>query len=232
VSGCSTHGGLLGGYVLGSLEPAEMDEMRRHVADCPDCGPEARELASLPSLLDRIEPSDVPPPTLSPGVEEAVLDRFARERRRAPKPRRRRLTVPRLAALGAAVAAAVVLAVVLIGGEEATSPAYATASLEPVAPSSSAEGKAYVSEVPAGTRVRLRAGGLRDGRMYELWCVREDGRWVSGGTFRVDRRGRARVSLTSAARPGDYEVMLVTRRSERKREGERGEHVLRGRVEY
>ena len=120
MSGCASHGGLLGGYVLGSLDPAEMDEMRGHVSECPHCGPEARALASLPGLLDRIEPSDVPPPTLSPGVEEAVLDRFARERRRAPKRRRGLLTVPRLAALGAAMAAAVVLAVVLIGGDEAT----------------------------------------------------------------------------------------------------------------
>ena len=35
---CPTHGALLGGYILGSLEPAEMEEMRRHVAECPYCG--------------------------------------------------------------------------------------------------------------------------------------------------------------------------------------------------
>ena len=57
---------LLGGYVLGSLEPAEMDEMRAHVATCPHCGPESKALAALPPLLDQIEPADVPPPTLAP----------------------------------------------------------------------------------------------------------------------------------------------------------------------
>jgi hypothetical protein len=31
VSACTTHADLLGGYVLASLEPAEMEEMRRHV---------------------------------------------------------------------------------------------------------------------------------------------------------------------------------------------------------
>jgi len=77
VNACPTHGALLGGYVLGSLEPAEMDEMRLHVADCPYCGPESRALGALPALLDTIEPADVPPPALSPSVEEAVLDRFA-----------------------------------------------------------------------------------------------------------------------------------------------------------
>ena len=81
MSGCPTHGQLVGGYALGALEPDEMEEMRRHVAVCPHCGPEIDRLAALPGLLDRIAPADVPPPSLSPQVEEAVLDRFERERR-------------------------------------------------------------------------------------------------------------------------------------------------------
>jgi anti-sigma-K factor RskA len=229
VSGCTAYGGLLGGYVLGSLEPAEMEQMRRHVAECPDCGPEARALASLPGLLDRIEPTDVPPPTLSSAVEEAVLDRFARERRRRPQPRRRRFTLPRLAALGAAVAAATVLAVILIGGGEEASRAYAWARLAPVAGETKAAGTAYVAEVPAGTRVSLRARGLPDGRMYELWCVREDGSWVSGGTFRSGRDGRAEAVLTAAVRPGDYHVVVVTRHEQ---EQERGAELMRGPLTY
>ena len=60
MTACPTHGALLGGFVLGSLEPAEMEEMRRHVADCPYCGPEARALGVLPSLLDSITTSNRP----------------------------------------------------------------------------------------------------------------------------------------------------------------------------
>jgi anti-sigma-K factor RskA len=223
VSGCATHGGLLGGYVLGSLEPAEMDEMRRHVAECPHCGPEARALASLPTLLDSIEPSDVPPPTLSPEVEDAVLDRFVRERR-SERPRRRRLTLPRLATAAAGLAAAIVLAVVLLGGDDEGSRAYATANLEPVADSRAAA-DAWVSEVPAGTRVRLNAWGLREGRMYELWCVREDGHWVSGGTFRAGSDGDAEAMLTAAVSPGDYHVVVVTRHGSKR-------PMMRGPLEY
>jgi anti-sigma-K factor RskA len=219
---CSTHGGLLGGYVLGSLEPAEMDDMRRHVAECPQCGPEARALASLPELLDRIEPADVPPPTLSPNVEEAVLDRFVRERRTQRRPRRR--LVPRLAAVAAALAAAVVLAVVLVGDGDEGSRAYATASLEPVAQARAA-GEAWVSEVPAGTRVRLDAWGLRGGRMYELWCIREDGHWVSGGSFQAGGDGRAEAMLTAAVRPGDYHVMVVSPHGSK-------DALMRGPLEY
>ena len=81
VSGCPTHGALLGGYVLGALEPPEMEAMRLHLESCPQCAREERKLAGLPALLDTIEPGDVPPPQLSPELEELVLDRFVRERR-------------------------------------------------------------------------------------------------------------------------------------------------------
>jgi anti-sigma-K factor RskA len=235
VSGCTTHGELLGGYVLGSLDPAEMEEMRAHVAGCPLCGPEARELAGLPALLDHIEPADVPPPALSPTVEEAVLDRFARERgrrRRARRARRWALTPARIAALAAACA---VVALALVwGGDEDDGSAYASAKLAPLARGSSASATAWVAEVPAGTRVRLRARGLptRTGTMYELWCVREDGHWVSGGTFRVGGDGRAEAELTAAVRPGDYHLMVVTRHARGAAQAERGPALLRGRLRY
>jgi hypothetical protein len=230
VSACPTHGALLGGYVLESLEPAEMEEMRRHVAECPYCGPEARALKTLPTLLDSIEPADVPPPSLPSTVEEAVLDRFARERRGARRPRRLRPTLPRLAALGAACAAAVVLALVLLGGDDEDSRAYASAKLAPVVANSAATATAWADDVPAGTRVRLRARGLpaKQGGMYELWCVRSDGRWVSGGTFRAAGDGRAEAVLTAAVRPGDYHVMVVTRHEG----GKRGPALLRGELRY
>jgi anti-sigma-K factor RskA len=229
MSVCPTHGALVGGYVLGSLEPAEMEEMRAHVAGCPHCGPEARALAPLPGLLDRIEPADVPPPSLSPTVEEAVLDRFARERgRQRQTRRRRRFALPRLAALGATCAAIAVVALLLLGEDERDSHAYASAKLAPLAAGSHARATAWAEDVPAGTRVRLRARGLPAKRTYELWCVRADGRWVSGGSFRAASDGRADAVLTAAVRPGDYHVMVVTRHND----GEHGPSLLRGRLRY
>jgi Anti-sigma-K factor rskA, C-terminal/Putative zinc-finger len=233
VNACPTHGALLGGYVLGSLEPAEMDEMRLHVADCPYCGPESRALGVLPALLDTIEPADVPPPALSPSVEEEVLDRFARERRR-DKPRRRGLPwlrAPRLAALGAACVAAVVIAFVVTDNED-SSHAYASAKLAPVGTVRTASAVAWADDIPAGTRVRLRARGLpATGRaMYELWCIRADGHWVSGGTFRAAGDGRADAVLTAAVRPGDYHVMVVTRHTGK--ESQHGPALLRGDLHY
>lgn len=235
MSGCPTHGPLLGGYVLGALEPAEMEEMRRHMAGCPHCGPEAERLAALPGLLDRIVPADVPPPSLPPQVEEAVLDRFARERREAAaRPRRRLRLGRRPAALAAAGLAALALALVLLlplGGEEGE-PAYASVRLGGLAAAPDAAATAQLAEVRAGTRIRLRTRGLRSDAEYEVWCIRGDGRWVSGGTFWADPDGRTDAELTAAVRPGDYHTMVVTRRPEAAGESARGPAVLRGALRY
>ena len=227
MSDCPTHGSLVGGYVLGALDPAEMAEMRRHVADCPHCGPESDRLAALPGLLDRIEPADVPPPVLPPQVEEAVLDLFARER--GARERRRRTLGARRRWVGYAAAglAAVALALALllpVGDEEGES-VYASVSLKGVR---EAAARAELTNVPAGTRIRLEARGLR-GAEYEVWCIRADGRWISGGTFRANSDGWAAAELTAAVRPGEYHRMVVTRA---RVEGDRGATVLRGQLRY
>jgi anti-sigma-K factor RskA len=239
VSGCSAYGGQIGGYVLRALDPGEMTEMERHLAGCAQCAQEVREVAGVPALLASIDPTDVPPPALSPAVEEAVLDRFVQERGRRRRARRRRLrlpapTLPRLAALAAACAAAVVLALVLVSGDDDSGRAYASARLAPLDSGSRAAATAWADDVPAGTRVRLVARGLPvgGGATYELWCVRADGRWVSGGTFRAGRDGRAEAVLTAAVRPGDYHVMVVTRHAGDAPEGEHTPALLRGRLRY
>jgi hypothetical protein len=250
MGGCSTYGPLIGGYALGALEPEEMEEMRRHVAVCPQCGPEAHRLEGLPWLLDRIAPADVPPPTLSPEVEEAVLDRFARERReggaggasgrRAGRPTRRpallgrppgSLRRPVAVAAACLIALVVALALVLPGGDDDGTAAYATVSLDPSAGGAGAA-TAWLDEAPAGTRIRLETRGLSASSEYEVWCIATDGRWVSGGTFRADRDGRVEAELTAAVKPGDYHRMVVTRRPEGAGGAERGEPVLDGELRY
>jgi hypothetical protein len=249
VSGCPTHGPLVGGYVLGALEPDEMEEMRSHVAVCPHCGPEADRLAALPGILDRIVPADVPPPSLSPQVEEAVLDRFARERREeaaqhaAPSrprlgPRRARRSsagpgrpaaFPRgpLAVAAAGLVALVVALTLLLPGADRGG-AYASVSLDSMA-GASVSATAHIREVPSGTQIWLQARGLPTGSEYEVWCIRNDGRWVSGGTFWPDRMGRTNAYLTAAVRRGNYQRMVVTRNPDGG--GERGRAVLGARLQ-
>ncbi|MBD0282818.1 MAG: anti-sigma factor [Thermoleophilaceae bacterium] len=223
MNGCQSHADLLGGYVLGALDPAEETEMRRHLEECEECRREYDALAGIPALLDRIVPADVPPPEPSPALEEAVLDRVARERGRSAGPRL--AWPPRLALAGAAAAILVAVVVALLLRSPGTDIAYAWGELRGVP---GAEGSFTVQQVPAGTQVDLSANGLRRGAPYEVWCVRTDGRWVSGGTFLPRRDGEAEATLTAAVNPGDYHVVVVTRR----KRGERGPEVLRGKLRY
>jgi anti-sigma factor RsiW len=229
VSGCDTYGHLIGGYVLGALEPEEADELRAHMETCRDCAREHAELAGIPALLDGVEPADVPPPAPPPRLEEAVLDRVARERHAAapPRPRRRRRLWPRVAVAGAATAlAAAAIAIAVVGGGDDQPDYYARGTLKS---HGAASGYFGVTEVPGGTRVALRAEGMkRSPGGYELWCVRKDGKWVSGGTFSVGRDGRADAELTAAVEPGDYHKVVITRDGE----GAGGYPVLSGPLRY
>ncbi len=230
MSGCPTHGALLGGYVLGALEPPEMEAMRLHLESCPQCAREERKLAGLPALLDTIEPGDVPPPQLSPELEELVLDRFVRERQpeRPSGPRWRR--VPVLAAASGIAAALIVGLVVLLIGGEAEDTAYAWSSLKGRGAAADSRAYARLTSVDAGTRVSLQARRLPGtGGQFELWCVRTDGRWVSGGTFKSRADGRAAAELTAAVTPGNYHKIVVTTMGGGP---EPGTPVLRGKLNY
>ena len=225
MTGCRTHGDLIGPYILGGLDPVEAEEMAQHLSECDRCAAERRRLASLPALLDSAHAHDTIA-TVSPQLEDAVLDRFVRERAEEGRPRRTwpRFALPAAAAL--TVVLAVVLALVLPGGGEH---AYARAELWSM--SGRVLGSASVSEVASGTHVQLRAHDLpvKRGAVYELWCVRTDGRWINGGSFHARADGTASAQLTAAVRPGEYHVVVVTRPSDG---GKHGAEVMRGKLTY
>jgi Anti-sigma-K factor rskA/Putative zinc-finger len=226
MSGCRTHADQIGPYVLGALEPEEMEDVRHHLAGCGRCAAEARTLAGVPALLDLAQADDEPA-VLSPGLEDQVLDRFVQERARSA-PRRRRF--PRIAIPAVAVAAVIAaLLVVVLPGD--TDTAQAHAELWSLPAGGGAEGTADVAGIEGGTRVKLQADHLpvQRGTTYELWCVRTDGRWINGGSFHARPDGTAAAELTAAVEPGDYHVVVVTRRSAG---GERGAEVMRGKLTY
>jgi anti-sigma-K factor RskA len=234
---CDECRALLGGYVLGALEPDEMEAVRAHVASCADCGREHASLAPLPALLDAagsVDPvADKPPAAL----EDAVLDRFARERPRpADRARRGRVRawlsrpIP-AAAVAAAAAALVTIAVsAWLNGPGGSGARAYDAYLHGSAAAPGARAYAKLTSGAAGTQVDLHVHGVRPapGASYELWCVDHDGSRVSAGTFRVDQQGRAEVRLTTAARVGEYDRLTVERLSA----GEPGQRVMAGSIEY
>jgi Anti-sigma-K factor rskA/Putative zinc-finger len=222
---------LIGGYVLGALEPNETEQVRVHLAACPECAAEHARLADIPTLLAVAggeEPAAERPP---PALEEAVLDRFAHEHRTARrpaagttlrarlfgllKPLQRPLPAATAGAFIAVLAAAVAIGIMPVGHSGGGSQETYSASLSGLSVAPAAHASARLQTSSAGTHVNLKVSGLRGNPddVYELWCVRDDGTKISAGTFRVDPRGQAIVQMTTAAVPGEYHHMSVERRS-------------------
>jgi hypothetical protein len=214
---------LLGGYVLDGLEPHEAEAVRAHLPGCAICRAELDALAELPRLLDLAAPVAHPVEPLPPSLEEALLDRFAREAD-VPRPKRRRRrprfvwTRPRVA-LASGLLAAVLAVGATLALQPDDSPPRASrnyvVALEATAQQPAARARISLYRVDGGTGVHLWASGLERGseRVYEMLC--EKGDWsASAGTFRADGEGKVDIRLTTAARLGEYERVRVVSRDE------------------
>jgi anti-sigma-K factor RskA len=147
---------------------------------------------------------------------------------------RRGLARPLPAAIAGAIAAAAIAAVLIAlpsGTDHGGNWYQATLSGSPAAPGATAT--ADLTVLSAGTRVRLSVRDLHGSpsSVYELWCLREDGGKVSAGTFRTDASGRADVSLTTAAVPGEYHRLSIERKAFAPAAQE-GERVMAGEIRY
>jgi len=235
VSDCERCRELLGGHVLGALEPAEASVVDAHLAGCAACRELERQLAGVPALLDLVPSADTVPERPPSRLEDAILDRHAQERVR---PRRRgRLAAGagrRLAVAAGALGVAATLGVLALTGAlgGGTAEGIYVARLTGTDGAPGARARAALVRLPGGTGVRLRASGLPADRasVYQLWCIADDGRWLSAGTFRAGADGRAEVRLTTAARLGQYHRLLVTRAQPGGPAGAGGVRVLSGTI--
>lgn len=71
---------LLHGYLEGELEAAQRARLDGHLAECPECVQEVRELRATLSLLHSLPREDAPP-----GLADAVMDRIAAGEGRASR---------------------------------------------------------------------------------------------------------------------------------------------------
>ena len=91
-------------YVIGALSPSERLDFEKHLGGCDECTRTIRELAGIPGLLGRVEPSVLEHPVVEgPGVPDTLLPTLSRRVRGA---RRRRTLI----AAGVAAAAVAVMA--------------------------------------------------------------------------------------------------------------------------
>ena len=224
---------LLGGYVLGALEPDEAEAVREHLADCAACTRRAR-LAGRPARAAR--------PRRAAGARRTSRSRrrsrrrcstaspaIGRARPAAPRRRRRRpriaWTRPRVAVASGLVAAALTFAVMAAFDEDpphSRSPRATTScrcSAGRPAHRRAARSARRVSlyrvprrdrGAPVGQRPASRAPGAST-----RCCARSAAGARAPARSAPTPRGASRRRLTTAARVGEYDSLRVVYRDER-----------------
>jgi hypothetical protein len=222
----------IGGYLLGTLTPAEHDAFEAHLATCDRCRRELTELGDLPGLLAQADDEPVRVPA---GLESRVLGAIAAEPARRTRdeapvirlgPRRRGLGWLPAWAPAAALAVVVAFAAglgagrVLPTGQPAPvhqPPAAATIRLVG-ANGSTGSGTATVRDTPGGRSIELTVQDLPappPGHFYTCWLVAPDDTLqhqdrVSVGSFTTDGARPVTLRWETAADLGRYPSLGVT----------------------
>ena len=186
-------------YMLGALEPGEVEDFEAHLADCGRCQARERWLRTsldvLPSSVEQLEP----PPALRARLIETVRgEAGVAEEPVRQAPRRRGLSAlfgslslrPATAIAGVVlVLAAGIAGYALRGGGGGETQ---TVAVTPTAEAPRATG----SLVRNGDRAILRVSNLpqHKGRVYEVWLVQQ-GRPVPSALFQVDRKGAGAAAI-------------------------------------
>src|SRR5215204_3660863 len=241
----------LAAFVLDGLEPDEAAEIRRHLASCPRCQDEVRELRKVNRALEAAPPPADPPSYLKDGILSRVrAERLSDSAKEEPQgssfedrtgssrtSRFNRLKDLRVVLPSAATAIVAFVALGVFFGFLREEAPVATIQLVPTPQEAAGlEGYWGVGEIrpqPSGNQqVELKLNNFDEPKpnsYYELWFVSGEKR-ISAGSFTSVGRGETRVLLNVAPEARNYHTLLITEEhvDERPTSGE--EVALKGKV--
>ena len=241
----------LAAFVLDGLEPEEAAEIRRHLASCPRCQDEVRELRKVNRALEAAPPPADPPSYLKEGILSRVrAERLSVSDKEEPQgssfedrtgssrtSRFNRLKDLRVVLPSAAAAIVAFVALGVFLGFLREEPPVATIQLVPTPREAvGLEGYWGVAEIrpqPSGNQqVELKLNNFDEPKpnsYYELWFVSGEKR-ISAGSFTSVGEGETRVLLNVAPEARNYRTVLITEEhvDERPTSGE--EVALKGKV--
>ena len=241
----------LAAFVLDGLEPEEAAEIRRHLASCPRCQDEVRELRKVNRALEAAPPPADPPSYLKEGILSRVrAERLSVSDKEEPQgssfedrtgssrtSRFNRLKDLRVVLPSAAAAIVAFVALGVFLGFLREEPPVATIQLVPTPREAAGlEGYWGVAEIrpqPSGNQqVELKLNNFEEPKpnsYYELWFVSGEKR-ISAGSFTSVGEGETRVLLNVAPEARNYRTLLITEEhvDERPTSGE--EVALKGKV--
>jgi predicted anti-sigma-YlaC factor YlaD len=176
-------------YVLDALEPPEVERMREHLTECPDCRPEYDEFRGLPTLLGTLTIADVEdivaPTELPRELCEALIARAT--------VRRRKHVWNRL--LGVAVAVTLLVASVIVG-VVVTSPNSSTVSATD--PHTHVHASITLTSRSWGTQIRLQLSGVGWAQQCMLVVGAADGRRDTAASWVANYQGAVDITGTTA----------------------------------
>jgi anti-sigma-K factor RskA len=225
----------LGAFALGGLEPEEATEIQHHLASCPSCRNQVRELEKLNQALEAAPPLADPPDSL----KEEILSRMRDEMKlsssneelpsfRDSRFKNRRFLLPGVAA--AALVATVVLGILFSVQTESQ---VAIVQLNPTEEREEYWGEAELHPQPSGNQqVELKLNNLEEpgsDSFYEAWFVSGD-KYISAGSFTTPGSGQTDVWLTAPPDARNYHTLLVTKQPTTGDPAPTKEVTLRGEV--
>jgi anti-sigma-K factor RskA len=220
----------LAAFVLDGLEPEEAAEIRRHLASCPRCQDEVRELRKVNRALEAAPPPADPPSYLKDGIlsrvraerlsvsdEEPQGSSFEDRTGSSRTSRFNRLKDLRVVLPSAAAAIVAFVALGVFLGFLREEPPVATIQLVPTPREAAGlEGYWGVAEIrpqPSGNQqVELKLNNFEEPKAnsyYELWFV-SGAKRISAGSFTSVGEGETRVLLNVAPEARNYRTVLIT----------------------
>ena len=224
----------LGAFVLGGLDSEEETEVRGHLALCPICRDELKELEEAHQALKVAPPLADPPSYLKDEILSYVrAEEPSSSREELPTSRDFRSKSPSLLLPG--LAAAALVAVVALGtffGLHTESPV-AIVQLTPVE-NENYWGVAELHPQPSGNQqVELKLNNLDEpgpDSYYEAWFASGE-EYIGAGTFTVTDSGQTDVVLTAPPQARNYPTFLITEQSVTGDNAPSKKVVLRGEVQ-
>ncbi len=196
---CRTAQESMGVLILGAIDPIERDQIETHVRTCVTCAAELAELAPLPGLLKRVDPSFLESTPAPAAILARALEQV-REQEPVDLASMRRRRRPRATWLLATAAAVAVVIAGLAGAKSAhvfpfAAPASVVASAVNTATGVAATVTLHPSET--GTQVLLTLSGVAPGAHCQLVAVGIDGQREVAATWVASYDGEAHVAGTT-----------------------------------
>ncbi|MFC0007828.1 anti-sigma factor family protein [Micromonospora siamensis] len=206
-----------GAYVLGALAPAERAAYERHLAGCAACREAVAEIAVLPGLLGRLDPTALaeflPPPeedTRVPALLAAATERRRRERSRT----RRRYASTALVAAALALLVGLGVSAVLrpAPAPAPTAQAVRMVPMAPVSAGAPVHAEIGLTGTDWGTEVTMHCGYDATSGYHKAYTFRLVAHGPDGATEQIGSWLAAPgddVRLTGATRFTDAELVRL-----------------------